>query len=178
MPETATRWTRLREAVSHAFAVRHEPLSEAQLQLLDRLAQEIRKRRLSPVAAGGVELLRPIAGLTGHSVTFFEPMLSAFLPAGQIETARELLQHPDAIDALQERLVEGGTRNEERGARESALHPPLGRVERSEGRVRAADVDAIDQPVDSTRPPRNSADAAFRPSQRKGEVTDEREEHS
>lgn len=178
MPETATRWTRLREAVSHAFAVRHEPLSEAQLQLLDRLAQKIHKRRLSPVAAGGVELLRPIAGLTGHSVTFLEPMLSAFVPAGQIEAARELLQHPDAIDALQERLAEEGTRNEERGARESALHPPLGRVERSEGRVRVADVDAIDAQVDSTSPPRNSADAAFRPSQGEGEDVGPQEENA
>lgn len=161
MPEVATRWTRICEAFSHAFAVRNEPLNDEQLSLLDRLADEIRKRRLTPVAAGGVELLRPVAGVTGHSVSFFEPLLSAFLPAGQIAAARDLLQHPGAIDALQERLEEG------HGATTNAtIHPPLGRVERSEGG------DAADGDVDRTSdcPPRNSADAAFRPSPREGDI--------
>eukprot|EP01025_Chloroclados_australasicus_P060896 TRINITY_DN7887_c0_g3_i1.p3 TRINITY_DN7887_c0_g3~~TRINITY_DN7887_c0_g3_i1.p3 ORF type:complete len:156 (-),score=12.86 TRINITY_DN7887_c0_g3_i1:16-483(-) len=96
MPATATRWTRLREGLSHAFAVRGEPLTEEQLALIDRLADEVKRRRMTPVVALGAELARPVAGVTAHSVTFFEPFLSAFVAAGKIEAARRLLQHPDA----------------------------------------------------------------------------------
>lgn len=104
MPAIATRWTRLREGFSHAFAVRREPLTAEQLALIDRLADEVKRRRMTPAVAVGAELARPIAGVTAHSVTFFEPFLSAFIEPGKIEAARRLLQHPDAIDALQQRL--------------------------------------------------------------------------
>lgn len=115
MPATATRWTRLRESFSHAFAVRRDPLTQDQLAILDRLADEIRRRRLVPAVAAAAELARPVAGVTGHSVSFFEPLLSSFVDPQKIDTARQLLQHPDAIDALQERLgEEQGARNEAR----------------------------------------------------------------
>lgn len=106
MPTVANRWSKIRDAFGHAFAVEREPLTTAQVELVERLAEEASRRRLGPLVAAGAELLRPVAGVTGHSVTFFEPLLAALVPPEKVTAARELLQHPDAIDLFQKRLSE------------------------------------------------------------------------
>lgn len=106
MPAVATRWTKLRDAFGHAFAIDREPLTTDQVELIERLAEEASRRRLGPLVAAGAELLRPVAGVTGHSVTFFEPLLAAVVPPEKVATARELLLHSDAIDLFQKRLSE------------------------------------------------------------------------
>ena len=99
------RWQRLRDGLAHAFAVRPEdPLSAADLALLDRIAAAVVCRQLQLPALLALESSRPLGRLAANTVHTLTPFLSLAVPPDQIDAATRLMQHPDAIDALADRL--------------------------------------------------------------------------
>jgi len=83
-----------------------ERQQERKAQLIDKLARAIVARRLDAPATLFLELNRPIGFLFSQGALFARPFLAAFLPAADIEAAAEVLDDPQALDQLINRVGE------------------------------------------------------------------------
>lgn len=86
----------------HAFAVRTadgEPTA-AQLAIVERLAGEVVRRRLTPAAIAFLEMSRPLNYLGAQSLHFFAPLISAIVRSDEHEHLATFLERRDAIDRL------------------------------------------------------------------------------
>jgi hypothetical protein len=74
-------------------------------EIIEKLARGVVARRLEAPATLFLELNRPIGFLLSQATLFARPFLAAFLPAGDIEAASEVLDDPTALDRLTERIA-------------------------------------------------------------------------
>ncbi len=75
--------------------------------VIEKLARAIKARRLEGPAALFLELNRPLGFLMSQVTLFARPFLAVFVPAGEVEAAAEVLDDPEAMERLLERLAEG-----------------------------------------------------------------------
>jgi len=80
------------------------PPSEEQLQLVDRLAGEIVRRRLTTPALATLEMSRPLNFIGAQAMHFFAPVVNTMFDAGTYEKFAKFLERRDAIDVLMERI--------------------------------------------------------------------------
>ena len=85
----------------------HDPEGEARKQaLIEKLARAIVARRLEAPAALFLELNRPLGFIFSQAAFFARPFLGFFLRAADIEAAAEVLDDPQALDQLINRIGE------------------------------------------------------------------------
>jgi len=75
-------------------------------EIIEKLARAIVARRLEAPAALFLELNRPIGFLFSQTAFFARPFLSVFLPVQDVEAAAEVLDDPQALDHLLDRIGE------------------------------------------------------------------------
>ena len=97
------RWLR------HAFAL--DPPGPAkpnasQRAVIERLCEELHRRRLTVVALGFLEMVRPLNYLGSQLMHFFGPMVSAFADARGYQQFATFLEHRGSIDYICQRLEE------------------------------------------------------------------------
>ena len=80
------------------------PPSEEQLQLVDRLAREIVRRRMTTPALTTLEMSRPLNFLGAQAMHFFTPVVSTMFDAKTYELFAKFLERRDAIDVMIERI--------------------------------------------------------------------------
>jgi hypothetical protein len=91
----------------HAFALRPEgaeALSPAEEELVERFCRAVVRRRLTAAVLAALEMARPLSGVAAQGIHFFTPLLSLLLPPERISRLAELLQRPDALQILCQRL--------------------------------------------------------------------------
>ena len=102
------------ETFSHLFSsLRARPEAELHREakqarkdeIIDKFARAVVARRLEAPAALFLELNRPLGFLFSQAALFARPFLGVFLPAGDIESAAEVLDDPEALDRLTERVA-------------------------------------------------------------------------
>ncbi len=93
--------------LKHAFAVDTtdgEPISPEMSALLDRVADEVKRRRLDLPAQMFLEMSRPLNRISAQVLHFFHPIASCLFSGRDLQLWAEFLERRDAIDELIARL--------------------------------------------------------------------------
>jgi len=83
-----------------------EYTAEEQEQLLDRIADQIVRRRLELPASMFLEMHRPLRFFAGQGLLFASPLLGTFFGLEEVYKFSRLVEDPTAIDRLLERIAE------------------------------------------------------------------------
>ena len=89
----------------NAFKIPEPPEpTPAEKQLLDKLAEKVRRRGMGDVAAFTLEGTRPMHGLGAQGIKFLEPMLAMAFSKEEVEKYKALLENRKAVDYFVEKL--------------------------------------------------------------------------
>lgn len=121
------RVPRMFKQIKHAFAVttHPDPPTPEQVEVMERVAVEIVRRRLTTPALAALEMSRPVNYLGAQALHFFGPLASVLCDAASYEHFARFLERRDAIDRLAQRIEEleaQATATESRGER--GVSPP------------------------------------------------------
>ena len=95
-------WNKLRQEFIHAFALAplHEPLSAAELSLLEKIAASISRRGLSTPAVLFLESLGPLSFLGSQTLYELKPFLDMVCDPTELDRLAVLLERRDVVDQL------------------------------------------------------------------------------
>jgi len=97
----APKFSRLRSRLRHAFATEpQQPLSSADLALLERAADVIVQRGMAAPAVLFLESLGPMNFLGSQALHFLTPILSVVFPQRDVERVALLLERRDTLSRL------------------------------------------------------------------------------
>lgn len=108
--------------IRHAFAINAssgDPTRE-QLDVVERLCQEVVRRRLTSAAIAFLEMTRPLNYLGAQALHYFAPMISAIASGRDHEHLASFLERRDAIDRICSRLEAMEAAKHARGAESAA----------------------------------------------------------
>lgn len=91
----------------HAFAVGSAspaPPTDEQIQLIDRVCDMIRSRKMELVAVTTLEMFRPLNYLTAQGLYFLEPFATTVLNKEEYRQFVQFLERRDAVDLVCQRL--------------------------------------------------------------------------
>ena len=105
--ETPSAWKRMRGALGEAWekAFHIEPPGPAkptpeEAVLVERIAQEIVKRRMSQPALLFLESSRPLAGVGAATMHFLQPFVSVVIPPTTWSTLATFLERSGSVEYL------------------------------------------------------------------------------
>jgi len=112
------RWPRiakLRKSLRHAFSLDspHGPLSEADRELLARLARAVARRRMVGPAILFLESLRPLSFVGSQALVFLRPFLTPLFDATNYQRLAGILERREGIEALVQAIEAAATRPQE-----------------------------------------------------------------
>lgn len=93
----------MREFLRNAFAVNDQTpcvASEEQRELLERLADEIARRRMTGPALAFLEMSRPLNSLGASAIHFFTPIASSLANPVALKHFAEFLDQRGSVDLL------------------------------------------------------------------------------
>jgi hypothetical protein len=93
-----------------------EPLAEADLVLLEKLARRVVELRLETPALLTLETARPLSLLAGQAMLFFEPFAQALFHLPEYRRVAALVERREALEELARR-IEQATDDRERTAK-------------------------------------------------------------
>ena len=98
----AAKLAQVRAGLRHAFAVRPEtqPLSIEDVQLLERIAEVIVKRRMAAPAIMFLESIGPMNFLGSQALHFITPIIDCAFNAKEVEQVARLLERRDTVSRL------------------------------------------------------------------------------
>jgi hypothetical protein len=97
----------LRAKLKHAFAVESETdfePTEKQREVVDRLAKEVARRRMTTPALLFLEMSRPLNFIASQIMHYFQPIISAVLDTGGYQAFAEFLEHRGSVQYLCRRI--------------------------------------------------------------------------
>jgi hypothetical protein len=80
--------------------------AEEQEQLLDRIADQVVRRRLEMPASMFLEMHRPLRFFAGQGLLLASPLLGAFFGLEEVYKFSRLVEDPTTVDRLLERIAE------------------------------------------------------------------------
>ena len=135
--------------LKHAFAIESASAGPTtqELEVVDRLAREIVRRRLTAPALAFLEMSRPLSYLGSQTLHFLDPFLSVISPGEGRRRLATFLERRDAVEILCARIEQAEQRESAvpGAADANAAEPPA--AARS-----AADATASDSGPSSSRP--------------------------
>ena len=98
----AAKLAKVRAGLRHAFAVRPEtqPLSIEDVQLLERIAEVIVKRRMAAPAIMFLESIGPMNFLGSQALHFITPIVDCAFNVKEVEQVARLLERRDTVSRL------------------------------------------------------------------------------
>ncbi len=98
------RWQWLK----HAFSLQdgYEPLTERQLELLERIATFVVRRHMQVPALVVLESAKPLNYVGSQAMAFFEPMVRALFDAAEYGELRAILERRHSIETLIRKIEE------------------------------------------------------------------------
>ena len=99
----------MKDSIKHAFALGEKENftpNEKQIQVVDRVCREVVKRQLAMPAILLLETFRPLNYIGSQIMHFFQPIISAVLPADGYTDFTELLEQRGSVDYFCERIRE------------------------------------------------------------------------
>lgn len=96
-----SRLDRLRQDLSHAFAVETEvEFSDEEQALVDRLARFVVRRRMTAPALMALESARPLNFIGSQVLAFFGPLLSLVFPPEDCDRFVQFLEKRQSVDLV------------------------------------------------------------------------------
>ncbi|HMS85696.1 MAG TPA: hypothetical protein PKD12_18795 [Nitrospira sp.] len=94
--------TKVRAGLRRAFAVQPEnqPLADEDVQLLERIAEVIVKRRMAAPATMFLESMGPMNFLGSQALHFLTPILDCAFNTKEVEQVARLLERRDTVTRL------------------------------------------------------------------------------
>ena len=98
----AEKLAKVRAGLRHAFAVQPEnqPLAAEDVQLLERIAEAIVKRRMAAPATMFLESMGPMNFLGSQALHFLTPILDCAFNTKEVEQVARLLERRDTVNRL------------------------------------------------------------------------------
>jgi len=87
------------------MTLRPEPTEEERIELVEQVAREIHLRGLTAPAIHFLEASRPLSGLSGSAMLFFDPVLRQLFGSGSAPIGT-ILADEEGIDRLIDRVLE------------------------------------------------------------------------
>ncbi|RMG19294.1 MAG: hypothetical protein D6729_05695 [Deltaproteobacteria bacterium] len=78
--------------------------TEEEARLLDRIAEEVVRRRLEVPAIFLLESMKPLSFVGAQAMHFFQPIVAAFLPPDGWDRLASLLERRETLEALIRRI--------------------------------------------------------------------------
>ena len=99
---TVEKLAKVRAGLRHAFAVRPEaqPLAIEDVQLLERIAEVIVKRRMAAPATMFLESIGPMNFLGSQALHFITPIIDCAFNVKEVEQVARLLERRDTVSRL------------------------------------------------------------------------------
>ena len=96
------RWRQLHQGLKHAFSTLppSSPLSREDLELMERIADALVKRRLAAPAAMFLDSMGPMSFLGSQALHLLTPVIECALEGKDIERVARLLERRDTITRL------------------------------------------------------------------------------
>ncbi len=96
------RWRELRTGWQHAFAtqIAYQPLTQEDVQLLERIAHAVVQRGMAAPATVFLESMGPMNFLGSQALHFLTPIIDCAFQAKDIEQVARLLERRDSIGTL------------------------------------------------------------------------------
>ncbi|MDQ7778710.1 MAG: hypothetical protein RDV41_03240 [Planctomycetota bacterium] len=93
---------RFRTGLKHAFAIEDpaEALKPEEIELLDRLAKGIVRRRMTAPAVLFLESVRPLNFIGSQAMTFFMPIVNLVFNTAELEKIAAVLERRKSIPSL------------------------------------------------------------------------------
>ena len=102
---TSRRLAKFVAALRHAFAGdTPRALSPEELDLLDRVALSVVRRRMTGPALMALETLRPLNYVSSQFMVFLQPLVGSFVSIGDYEQMAHLLEHRESIQVLIDKI--------------------------------------------------------------------------
>ena len=95
-------WQRLRDAFS--LEPDYEPLTEREIELLDKIARFIVRRRMVGPALIALESVKPLNYVGSQAMAFFEPMVRALFSGAEYSELRRIFERRQSIETLLQRI--------------------------------------------------------------------------
>ena len=92
----------MRENLKQAFAIQKEDekLNTEEKELIDKLANEIVKRRLDTVAITFLESVKYLNFISSQTMVFFKPIVDAIFPTQMYDKIQQILEKRGSIEQL------------------------------------------------------------------------------
>lgn len=102
---------RIPEGLKKAFAIptEDEALSTEEEELLNRLAQEIVKRRLEAIAITFLESVKYLNFIGSQVMLFFKPIVDTIFPAQTYDKVQKILEKRGSIEYLIQSIERAGS---------------------------------------------------------------------
>jgi hypothetical protein len=102
----ASRWTRFREGLRHAFALEgpHGPLTDEDHQVLAKLADLVVDRRMATPALLFLNSIRPLNAIGSQAMVFLRPFLTPLFKPADYDRVTKILERREGIAALVEAI--------------------------------------------------------------------------
>jgi hypothetical protein len=90
------------DALKHAFAVETEALTPtpAEQAVVDTLAREVVRRRLTTPALLFLELCRPLTYVTAQGLHFFQPLLTTVVDVEALDVFSRFAERRGSVDVI------------------------------------------------------------------------------
>ena len=102
MDHLTARWRQLHQGLKHAFSTQppSSPLSSEDLELLERIADALVKRRLAAPAAMFLDSMGPMSFLGSQALHLLTPVIECAFGGKDIERVARLLERRDTMIRL------------------------------------------------------------------------------
>ena len=102
MDHLTARWRQLHQGFKHAFSTQlpSSPLSSEDLELLERIADALVKRRLAAPAAMFLDSMGPMSFLGSQALHLLTPVIECAFEGKEIERVARLLERRDTMIRL------------------------------------------------------------------------------
>lgn len=102
MDHLAGRWRKLQKGLKHAFSTQppSSPLTREDLDLMERIADALVKRRLAAPAAVFLDSMGPMSFLGSQALHLVAPVIECAFEGKELERVALLLERRDTITRL------------------------------------------------------------------------------
>ncbi len=86
-----------------------QKITEDERQLVDKIADNISRRRLSVPAILFLEMTKPLSFIGSSLVAFFEPVIQSIVPFQDIESFRKFIEDRENVEYLIQEIEKKGS---------------------------------------------------------------------
>jgi len=101
----------------------YEPLTEREVEILDKIAAFISRRRMVGPAIIFLESVKPLNYVGSQAMAFFEPTIKALFSGAQYSEVRRIFERRQSIEALLRKIEEADAKKNRKDHNDKQAEP-------------------------------------------------------